>query len=168
MMNNDQLKQFQIFENLSDDQLGQFHDILEKVSMDKGETFIKEDDEGDCIYLLLSGEVEINQALTLAMNKGRSDNREKAILKLSAENHPQFGEMSIFNDGDRRTANVRAESACTLVKLDKSDLFNICDANPEIGYLIMRNLGRIISGNLVKANQNVLKLTTAFSLILDR
>ena len=32
----------------------------------------------------------------------------------------------------------------------------------------MRNLGRIISGNLVNANQNVLKLTTAFSLILDR
>ena len=32
----------------------------------------------------------------------------------------------------------------------------------------MRNLGRIISGNLVKANDNVLKLTTAFSLILDR
>ena len=40
--------------------------------------------------------------------------------------------------------------------------------NPEIGFLVMRNLGRIITKNLVKANQNVLKLTTAFSLILDR
>ena len=167
-MNNEQLKQFQIFEDLTDDQIGQFHGALQEVNMDKGEQFIREGEEGDCIYLLLSGAVEINQALTLSMNKGKSDNREKAILKLSADIHPQFGEMSMFNEGDRRTANLRAESSCVLARLDKTDLFQICDANPDIGYKVMRNLGRIISGNLVKANQNVLKLTTAFSLILER
>ena len=118
--------------------------------------------------MLLEGEVQINQALTLSMNKSESDNREKAILKLSSDINPLFGEMSMFNDGDRRTANVRAETACILVKLDKLDLYNICEKNPNIGFKVMRNLGRIISGNLVKANQNVLKLTTAFSLILER
>ena len=136
--------------------------------MEKGQQFITEGEEGDCIYLLLEGEVQINQALTLSMNKSESDNREKAILKLSSDINPLFGEMSMFNDGDRRTANVRAETACILVKLDKSDLYNICEKNPNIGFKVMRNLGRIISGNLVKANQNVLKLTTAFSLILER
>ena len=167
-MNNKQLNQFQIFDDLSDDQINQFHSALKEVTIDKGKQFITEGEQGDSIYLLLSGSVEINQALTLSMNKGESDNREKAILKLTSEMHPQFGEMSIFNEGDRRTANVRAETTCTLARLDKSDLYSICDANPEIGYKVMRNLGRIISGNLVKANQNVLKLTTAFSLILDR
>ena len=167
-MKNDQLKQFQIFDDLSDDQLSQFHSILKEVQMKEGERFITEGEEGESLYLLLAGNVEINQALTLSMNKGESDNREKAILKLSSDMYPQFGEMSIFNEGDRRTANVRAETACTLAQIDKSDLYSICDANPEIGYKVMRNLGRIISGNLIKANQNVLKLTTAFSLILDR
>jgi len=172
-MNNNQLNQFQIFDDLNDDQISQFHSALKEVTLkevtiDKGKKFITEGEQGDSIYLLLSGSVEINQALTLSMNKGESDNREKAILKLTSEMHPQFGEMSIFNEGDRRTANVRAETTCTLARLDKSDLYSICDANPEIGYKVMRNLGRIISGNLVKANQNVLKLTTAFSLILDR
>ncbi|MBT5440554.1 MAG: cyclic nucleotide-binding domain-containing protein [Candidatus Marinimicrobia bacterium] len=167
-MNNNQLNQFQIFDDLNDDQISQFHSALKEVTIDKGKKFITEGEQGDSIYLLLSGSVEINQALTLSMNKGESDNREKAILKLTSEMHPQFGEMSIFNEGDRRTANVRAETTCTLARLDKSNLYSICDANPEIGYKVMRNLGRIISGNLVKANQNVLKLTTAFSLILDR
>ena len=167
-MNNNQLNQFQIFDDLNDDQISQFHSALKEVTIDKGKKFITEGEQGDSIYLLLSGSVEINQALTLSMNKGESDNREKAILKLTSEMHPQFGEMSIFNEGDRRTANVRAETTCTLARLDKTDLYTICDANPEIGYKVMRNLGRIISGNLVKANQNVLKLTTAFSLILDR
>ena len=167
-MNNEQLKKFTIFSDLTDDELNHFGDALKEVKMEKGQQFITEGEEGDCIYLLLEGEVQINQALTLSMNKSESDNREKAILKLSSDINPLFGEMSMFNEGDRRTANVRAETACVLVKLDKSDLYNICEKNPNIGFKVMRNLGRIISGNLVKANQNVLKLTTAFSLILER
>jgi len=167
-MNNEQLKKFTIFSDLTDDELNHFSDALKEVKMEKGQQFITEGEEGDCIYLLLEGEVQINQALTLSMNKSESDNREKAILKLSSDINPLFGEMSMFNDGDRRTANVRAETTCVLVKLDKSDLYNICEKNPNIGFKVMRNLGRIISGNLVKANQNVLKLTTAFSLILER
>lgn len=167
-MNNEQLKKFTIFSDLTDDELNHFSDALKEVKMEKGKQFITEGEEGDCIYLLLEGEVQINQALTLSMNKSESDNREKAILKLSSDINPLFGEMSMFNEGDRRTANVRAETACVLVKLDKSDLYNICEKNPNVGFKVMRNLGRIISGNLVKANQNVLKLTTAFSLILER
>ena len=89
-------------------------------------------------------------------------------MKLSHKDYPQFGEMSIFSEGDVRTANVRAETNCVLAKMDKNELFKICDDNPELGFIVMRNLGRIITANLVKANQNVLKLTTAFSLILDR
>ena len=167
-MNNEQLKKFTIFSDLTDDELNHFDEALKEVRIEKGQQFITEGEEGNCIYLLLEGEVQINQALTLSMNKSESDNREKAILKLSSDINPLFGEMSMFNEGDRRTANVRAETTCVLVKLDKSDLYNICEKNPNIGFKVMRNLGRIISGNLIKANQNVLKLTTAFSLILER
>jgi len=167
-MNNEQLKKFTIFSDLTDDELNHFSDALKEVKMEKGQQFITEGEEGDCIYLLLEGEVQINQALTLSMNKSESDNREKAILKLSSDINPLFGEMSMFNEGDRRTANVRAETTCILVKLDKSDLYNICEKNPNVGFKVKRNLGRIISGNLIKANQNVLKLPTAFSLILER
>ena len=42
MMNNDQLNQFQIFDDLSDDQISQFHDVLKEVQMEKGEQFITE------------------------------------------------------------------------------------------------------------------------------
>jgi CRP-like cAMP-binding protein len=167
-MNNEQLKNYKIFTDLNDDELNNFYPYLKEVKIEKGHQFITEGEEGDCLYLLLDGEVEINQALTLSMNKGKSDKREKSILKLPSDIHPQFGEMSMFNAGDRRTANIRAETSCSLARLDKKDLFEICNAHPVVGYKIMRNLGRIISGNLVKANQNVLKLTTAFSLILER
>ena len=167
-MENDQLRKFQIFTDLSEEELGVFQEGLKIEEAPAGKQFITEGDLGDCIYLLLNGEVEISQALTLSMNKAGSDNREKAIMKLSSDIHPLFGEMSMFNEGDTRTANVKALTPCKLVRIDKKDLFSICEENPEIGFKVMRNLGRIISGNLVKANQNVLKLTTAFSLTLER
>tara|TARA_Y100001936_G_scaffold81436_1_gene80001 strand:- start:356 stop:859 length:504 start_codon:yes stop_codon:yes gene_type:complete len=167
-MKNEQLKNYKIFENLNDDQIDKFHSAIKKEKIDSGNKFIVEGDEGNSIYLLLKGEAEINQALTLSVNKGESDKREKSIMKLTDRDFPQFGEMSIFSEGDVRTANVRAQTDCTLAKIDKEDLFKICNDNPEIGFLVMRNLGRIITQNLIKANQNVLKLTTAFSLILDR
>ena len=167
-MKNEQLKNYKIFENLNDDQIDKFHSAIKKEKIDSGNKFIVEGDEGNSIYLLLKGEAEINQALTLSVNKGESDKREKSIMKLTDRDFPQFGEMSIFSEGDVRTANVRAQTDCTLAKIDKEDLFKICNDNPEIGFFVMRNLGRIITQNLIKANQNVLKLTTAFSLILDR
>ena len=50
----------------------------------------------------------------------------------------------------------------------KDDLFAICQSDPDIGYVIMRNVASIVTDNLIKANTNVLKLTTAFSLILEK
>ena len=167
-MKNEQLKNYKIFENLNDDQIDKFHPVISKEKIESGNKFIVEGDEGNSIYLLLKGEAEINQALTLSVNKGDSDKREKSIMKLTDRDFPHWGEMSIFSEGDVRTANVRAQTDCILAKIDKEDLFKICSDNPKIGFLVMRNLGRIITQNLIKANQNVLKLTTAFSLILDR
>ncbi|CUV09588.1 hypothetical protein MGWOODY_Mmi962 [hydrothermal vent metagenome] len=48
------------------------------------------------------------------------------------------------------------------------DLLAICDEYPDIGYKVMKNLAKILCKRLVETNQNVLKLTTAFSLVLER
>jgi len=162
------LRYFSIFKGLEESQIKPFADKATSVDVATGNNFIVEDDVGDSVFLLLEGEVEINQALTLTMNKGEVDNREKAIIKLTSEIKPLFGEMSLFNEGDRRTASVKALTDCKLAKITKEELFEICNAHPETGYKVMQNLCRTLCGNLVKANQNVLKLTTAFSLILER
>ena len=81
-MNNEQLSKFQIFEDLSDENLSLFHDILEVVEIEKGKNFINEGDHGDSIYLLLKGEVQVNQVLTLSIHKGELDKREKEVILL--------------------------------------------------------------------------------------
>ncbi len=161
-------KDYSIFAGLDDTEIKLFIDISTLVNVKKGETFIVEGELGDSIFLLLNGEVEVNQALTLSMNKSETDNREKAITKLSSDYKLFFGEMSLFNEGDRRTASIKALTDCKLLKIGKDELYEICDTHSEIGYKVMQNLCRTLCRHLVKANQNVLKLTTAFSLILER
>ena len=100
------LKQFQIFNKLDENEVKKFQKKMKNINVPEGQTFIVEGDIGDSIYLLLEGQVRINQALTLAMHKGGLDNREKAIINLSENMKPLFGEMSLFDKDDRRNASV--------------------------------------------------------------
>ena len=166
-MDTNVLKHFQIFNKLDENEIIKFQEKMKNINVPEGQNFIVEGDIGDSIYLLLEGQVRINQALTLSMHKGGLDNREKAIINLSANVKPLFGEMSLFDKEDRRNASVKAITECELAQLMSEALLAICDKYPDIGYKVMKNLAEILCKRLVETNQNVLKLTTAFSLVLE-
>ena len=71
------IKQFSIFSNISDEEVKYFQEITKEVKISKGDMFISEGTIGDSIYMLVEGEVEVNQALTLSLNRKGNDNREK-------------------------------------------------------------------------------------------
>ncbi|MCH8836401.1 MAG: cyclic nucleotide-binding domain-containing protein [Candidatus Marinimicrobia bacterium] len=134
-----------------------------------GKAIFNEGDRGGVVYFLISGEVEISQALTLSMTKSANyDSRDKSIVRLSGDDGPVFGEVSVFGKEDKRSATVKALTDCKMGLLEEKDFFNLLVSNHEIGYKIMLNLTRIVCQRLVAANQNVLKLTTALSLILEK
>ncbi|MFQ6674064.1 MAG: cyclic nucleotide-binding domain-containing protein [Fidelibacterota bacterium] len=162
------LGRFRIFDDLTDEHLSKFLKVIKVRDYPADEAIFDEGEVGDSLYLLLDGKVEINQALTLQLSKGDYDTREKAIINLSSEMHPVFGEMSLLGDDDKRTATVKALTDCKMAVVMKDDFFSICNSDPDLGYRVMKNVAAIVTDNLVKANQNVLKLTTAFSLILRK
>jgi len=161
------LKEYEIFSGLSDDQINQFCKVLKPIQFNKGDIILQEGEVGNSILLLLEGKVEITLALTLQTNRSQMDNREKSLIELSGDNHPFFGEMSLFSDDDKRTATVKAVSICQIGRLAKRDFFEICNTNPEIGNIVAQNISRVLCKRLKQANNNVLKLTTAFSLIVE-
>lgn len=161
------LTRYEIFAGLNPEQIKVFCECLEVNNYDDGDTIIQEGAVGDSILILIEGEVEITQALTLRTITSGIDTREKSILRLSAEKHPFFGEMSLFSNDDRRTATVKALGACKVGRISKEDFFRICNDNPVIGNRVMQNIARVLCQRLKQANQNVLKLTTAFSLLIE-
>lgn len=161
------LSVYRFFHELTGEELAPFRAAAQVKQFSAGDVIFREGDEGDSIYLLLEGKVEINQALTLQLNRGSGDNREKSILTLSASLHPGFGELALLGTASRRTATVRAMEGSKMAVIGREDFFRICEGRPELGYKVMKNIAGLVADHLIKANQNVLKLTTAFTLVLE-
>ena len=161
------IKEYSLFDGLTESEIQKFISLMKFKTVKDKEVIMKEGDDGDTIVLLLSGEVSITQALTLKNKKAVSDNREKVLIKLNATLHPFFGEISLFNEVDKRTATITATSDCDVAILDDDDIINLCNEDNSLGYKIMKNLAEKLSSSLEKTNNQVLKLTTVFNLILD-
>jgi CRP-like cAMP-binding protein len=163
------LENFELLSNLTEKERASFSSKIKEKAYSAGKVVFSEGEAGGVIFFLLSGEVEITQSLTLSMSKSTDrDSRDKSIIRLSGEQHAIIGEVSLVGGDDKRTATVTALTNCKMGQMTAKDFYAILDANPEIGYKVMRNLGRIITGRLLTANKNVLKLTTALSLILEK
>jgi len=161
------IKKYSLFDGLTESEIQKFISLMNFKTVKDKEVIMKEGDDGDTIVLLLSGEVSITQALTLKNKKAVSDNREKVLIRLNSSLYPFFGEISLFNEVDKRTATITATSKCDIAILDDNDIINLCNEDNSLGYKIMKNLAEKLSSNLEKTNNRVLKLTTVFNLILD-
>ena len=161
-------KNYLIFDGLSEQEIEKFIKLMTFKKVKKNEVIIKEGDNGDTIIILLNGEVSMTQALTLKNSKAISDNREKTSIRIdSKKSHHFFGEISLFNEVDKRTATITATSDCEIAILDDNEIIKLCNENHTLGYKIMNNLAEKLASSLERTNSQVLKLTTVFSLILD-
>jgi len=165
----DSLTKFQIFEGLDPEQIQPFAERFRLLETGANETILKEGEPGESLFLLLEGEVEVTQALTMQMvRKPEIDGREKAIIRLEAEQHPFFGEMSMFTEQDTRTATIRSVIKCRLAEIHRDDFFAVIKEQPDIGIVTLENIARVLVGRLKKTNNDVIKLTTALAIILEK
>ena len=154
----DFLSNVSIFAELSEAELISIEKLFTMRKYPKGSMIILEEEFGDTVFLVVKGTIKITRV---------NDEGKEVILSLMGM-YELFGEMSLFDKDDRRSASVNAITECQLSQLMKDDLFLICDKNTDIGYRVMKNLAKILSRKVLETNQNVLKLTTAFSLVLER
>ena len=167
-MNTENLKKFNIFDDLSNKEIDLLTKKIEPKSYAKNEMIMKEGEPGDSILFLLSGEINITKSLTLSTNKnGTKDNREKEFIRCKAQDNIIIGEVSLFGNNHKRTASAKALENCEIGAINKKDFFNICNSNNEVGYKVLKNITGIITKKLIDTNHQVLKLTTAFSLLID-
>ena len=167
MKNN--LNTFPFFLGLSNKEIELFTSNMMMIDFKKDENILTEGVEGHSLLFVLEGEITISKALTLVTNKmDENDNREKTLTKLSSKDTKiMLGEIALFSPDKKRNATVIAIKDCKVAKLDFDKIFEICNNDSELGYKIMRNLSEITAKNLIDANHKVLKLTTAFSLLID-
>lgn len=163
-----ELERFDIFTGLSSEKLEQMEKIITRRDFPAGSYIIQEGDDAAELYLLLEGSVQVSKKLTLLAEAGEEGAWDKSLVKLDSKDAPHFGEMAILKEEHRRSATVKALTDCCVGILDKKKLLSLCDYDKELGYIVMSNIAKRLAKNLEKANQDILKLTTAFSLALQK
>ena len=95
-----------------------------------GEYVVRQGDTGDCMYLVLSGELEVIR---------RSGGREFVIAMLGEGDF--FGEMALV-DRDIRSASVRAVGRAVLLKLDKETFLERVHEEPVLAYQLLVQMSK--------------------------
>jgi len=160
-------KKVLFFKNLSDSQITKVMDGMQIAEVQAGKIITKEGAREDTLFILVEGEVEILKQLVIPIVAAPDDRMEKSLVVLTEKQFPFFGEMALFLDKPERSATVKARKRCKLAMFEKKDLLNIFDNDADIGSKIYKNISAELVERLKKANKDILKLTTAFTLALE-
>lgn len=142
MVTSEFLQSHSLFGGILDDQLEEIKPLLEEVKFARGDTIITEGEEGDRLYFICEGSVEILKDPT-----PRDDDVPQRIAVLGAGD--TFGEMELI-DIQRRAATVVAIEEVTALTLSNADLYRIYKLNLKTFTMIVMNLARDISRRLRK------------------
>ena len=155
-----------LFRGLKEEEIAVYRPASHQVSYREGDTIMREGETGNTLLILIKGTVTISKKLTL-LGEDEQDTKDKTFITLNDSARPFFGEMALLMEDSLRTATVMASTDCEMVVLEKEPFKEVCHQNPAYGFQVMENMARKLAKNLERESKNVLKLTTAFSLVLE-
>jgi HEAT repeat protein len=120
------LKNASIFGGTPDDILAEVAQLLEDVELKRGETIFEKGDVGDCMYIVVDGEVRVHDG-----ERTLNHMREGDV----------FGEMAIL-DAEPRVASVTAVEDTRLFRLNQEPFYELMDDRIEVARGIIRVLSQ--------------------------
>ena len=156
-------KKIFLFQDLEGDEVDQVAGSTSTYEFPAGSIILREGEEGDSMFIMCQGEVEITKRLTLELDEDTP--KERVMIRLKADNGVSFGEMALL-ENEARSATVTALTDCRLMELHREEFLDLIHHNPKMGVKILMRLAQLLSQHLRKTNQEVVKLTTALAISL--
>jgi CRP-like cAMP-binding protein len=105
------------------------HEIGETKVFNKGRIIFNEGDQGDCMYIVLKGEVSIFIDYNLVKKCQPGD---------------FLGEMSLL-EHHPRSATAKAETDVVMLRVDANNIENLIAKHPAIAFRMLKSLSQRIS-----------------------
>ena len=137
----EELNQFPMLAQITDADMEDLLLLLKREDFPEGSRIIEENEEGDCMYLLLEGQVDVLKTTLYG--------EEYVCAKLNDSMHCVFGEIAMI-DRDRRSATVLATTDC-----------RTAEKHPQAGCRLLMVISANLCRNLRKENENLLKVYSA-------
>jgi CRP-like cAMP-binding protein len=132
------LQQVDIFHGVSRDDLLRVARICEERVYPRGDLIVLENTPGDELFIIIDGSVDVILDSSLLQSSSNHPREPQVVATLWAGQ--TFGEIGLVDQG-MRSASVRAASDATRVfVIDRQELSSLCDADPQFGYVVMRNI----------------------------
>ena len=135
------LKGKSLFVEFTDEELDEFLELLDIVEVKKGEVIVKQDDHGDCMFILVDGGARVLH------HRGGRD-----INLASLQPGDFFGELALVDAGVR-SADVAAADDCTLLRITQAAISAAAGVYPTAAFKFLIAIGRILVGRLRQTNQ---------------
>ena len=123
------VKAIPLFESLDDDDLRALAHKLREVHVDAGERVFAQGDEGDAMYVIEDGAVDI------VAGSGKQQ-----VILASLFKQQYFGELALL-DGAPRSASAVASRPTQLLALDRDDFVEFIKKRPDAALAIMHEVG---------------------------
>jgi len=129
------MKLVELFRGLNDDQLQLIGDITQEESYDIGDIIFNQGDEGEKMYIVGEGQVEIKI-------RHRSGHTYAAVYLGEGQ---VFGEMALIDETTRSATVVSAHESTKVYSIPRDQFTSLCTTRTAIGYLMMRNIAQDLS-----------------------
>jgi CRP/FNR family transcriptional regulator, cyclic AMP receptor protein len=163
----DALKKSFIFSSLEEADLREVLKITREKRFNKDEIIMQEGEKGDCMYLVVEGEVGVSKSLTMKFGDNDFRQTEKTLTSFKPEDHAIFGEMALIGQ-DSRSASIAARTDCLFLEINRNDFVRLIEAKPRLGVTILLKLSELLVNRLKQSSQDIIRLTTALSIALSR
>ena len=130
-----------LFAEFTGEELDELLELTDPVQATDGEVIVKQDDRGDCMYILVDGEARITHR-----RAGR------AIGLGIIRPGDFFGEIALVDYGPR-SADVTAMGKCTLLKITQATISALAGVYPAAAFKFLIAVGRILVARLRASNQ---------------
>jgi CRP-like cAMP-binding protein len=135
------LRGLPLFAEFTEPELEGALDLIDKVQYPAGVCVVKQDEKGDCMFVLVEGSARV-------VHRREGKEIELAMLKVG----DFFGELALVDSGPR-SADVEALVPCTLLRIEHGALRAIAGVYPNAAFKLLIAVGRALVQRMRRGNQ---------------
>ncbi|MBO4483910.1 MAG: cyclic nucleotide-binding domain-containing protein [Lachnospiraceae bacterium] len=140
------LRSFPLLADIDEADLDALSSYLHEKKFSAGTDIVTEGDDGDVMFLLLKGSVDIIKKTVFGDSF--------VVTTLDDSMNCVFGEMAMI-DHDKRSSTVRAKTDCVTMSVNQRDFDQFCTDYPKCGVKLLRLISINLVRNIRKENENL-------------
>jgi CRP-like cAMP-binding protein len=136
------IKSSPLFCEFFDAEVEQIVERCQVLSLQDGEFVFREGDQGDDIFIILTGSAQV---------------KKNTVVLAELKKGDLFGEMVLLNN-NQRSADIVATTFTDVLVLNYNSIFSFYQTHPKIFSLLILNLSRLLAKRLDQSGQTIRKL----------